>query len=120
MKFIADENIAPETVEFIRNQGYDIIDVYQAKLSGQRDVDIIEYAEKHNRTIISFDLDFAEIYYFSPRRSFGIIVLRIHPQIPAQANRLLKIFLESAPSLKGQLSGALVVITERGIRIRYK
>ena len=33
MKFIADENIAPETIVFIRKLGYDIIDVYQANLS---------------------------------------------------------------------------------------
>lgn len=120
MKFIADENIAPETIEFIRNLGYDIIDVYQANLSSFKDSDIVDFAEKHNRIIISFDLDFGEIYYFSPRRKFGIIILRIHPQIPAKANRLLEILLKFTPSLKPQLSSALVVINERNIRIRYK
>jgi len=30
MKFLADENIAPETVEFIRNLDYDVIDIHQA------------------------------------------------------------------------------------------
>jgi len=57
MKFIADENIAPETIEFIRNLGYDIIDIYQAKLSGRGDIDVIEFAEKHNRTIIVFAIE---------------------------------------------------------------
>ena len=120
MKFIADENIAPETIEFIRNLGYNIIDVYQANLSGFADCEIVDFAEKHNRIIISFDLDFGEIYYFSPRRNFGIIILRIHPQIPAKANKLLEILLNFSPSLKSKLNNALVVINKRNIRIRYK
>ncbi|MEA3506980.1 MAG: DUF5615 family PIN-like protein [Elusimicrobiota bacterium] len=120
MKFIADENIAPETIEFIRKIGYDIIDVYQANLSGFKDSDIVDFAEKHNRIIISFDLDFGEIYYFSPQRKFGIIILRIHPQLPDKANKLLESFLNLAPSLKPKLNNALVVINKRNIRIRYK
>lgn len=120
MKFIADENISPETIEFIRKLGYDIIDVYQANLSGFKDSEIVDFAEKNNRIIISFDLDFGEIYYFSPWRNFGIIILRIHPQIPDEANRLLEKLLSSASSLKHKLGNALVVINKRTIRIRYK
>jgi predicted nuclease of predicted toxin-antitoxin system len=120
MKFIADENIAPETIEFIRNLGYDIIDIYQANLDGYKDLEIIDFAEKHNKGIISYDLDFGEIYYFSARRKFGIIILRIHPQIPARANRLLEILLKFNPSFKPHLANALVVINERNIRIRYR
>ena len=120
MKFIADENIAPETIEFIRKLGFDIIDIYQANRSGFKDCNIVDFAEKHNRIIISFDLDFGEIYYFSPQRNFGIIILRIHPQLPSKANRLIETLLKFTPSLKSKLSNALVVINERNIRIRYK
>ena len=57
-KFLADENISPQTVALLREIGYDVKAVAETILKGHEDIDIVALAEKENRIIITHDIGF--------------------------------------------------------------
>ncbi|MEO0115848.1 MAG: DUF5615 family PIN-like protein [candidate division WOR-3 bacterium] len=68
VKFLANETISHKTAQYLRELGFDIDSIYERGLSGTEDPEIADLAEKEKRIIITFDKDFGEIYYFSPKR----------------------------------------------------
>lgn len=120
IKLLADENISSETVEFLRQRGLDVKDVYEAGLQGHTDEEIIQSAAAENRVILTFDLDFGEMYYFREKPVFGVIVLRIEPQIPNDVNRVLEEFLFKSGIELGEYKDALIVVGRQKFRIRQR
>ena len=81
VKFLLDANLSPKTRQhLIEKFNFDIIDLITENKHGLTDEKVIKFAKKEKRVIITFDLDFGEIYYFSERGRVGIIVLRIEDQ----------------------------------------
>jgi hypothetical protein len=68
--------------------------------------------------IITFDLDFGEIYYFATKTHVGITVLRIRPQTVEHANEILERFLKSKMIEKENLEKALIIVDEKRVRFR--
>ena len=91
-KLLADANISVKTVQFLTTHGFDIIRVHPPFLT---DEEVIVYAQKEKRTIITFDKDFGEIYYFSKHKSVTIIVLYAQDQRAEVINVIIKQFLET-------------------------
>src|SRR3989344_6649508 len=91
-KILADLNISLKTVNFLQNLG---IDIKRIDKSLSTDEDVVELAKKENRTIITFDKDFGEIYYFSKEKSFTIILLYLKDQTAESVNIKLKNFFEN-------------------------
>ena len=77
----------------LRKQGYDIKAVAETDAKGREDDDIVSLAEAENRVIITHDVGFGSIYYFSKRGKVGIIILRIHPPVIEDVNLILAGFL---------------------------
>jgi predicted nuclease of predicted toxin-antitoxin system len=71
-KFIADENIPPLLTTYLKELGVDIIIIEKL----QSDLDIIAYAHKHNRAVITQDADFGKIVFTAKVDFTGIIYLR--------------------------------------------
>lgn len=120
MKFLADKNIASETVEFLRQRGWDVTDIYQAGLRGVEDEKIVHYAAGERRTILTHDLDFGEMYYFRKEPVFGVLVLRIEPQIPDEVNRILIDFLDSVGEEIDSYADSLIIVERNRYRIRRR
>ncbi|TVL96555.1 MAG: hypothetical protein CV087_23670 [Candidatus Brocadia sp. WS118] len=116
MKFLLDENLRPETLDFLRALGYDVDDVRQAGLSGADDETIAVYAKQTNRIIITFNYDFADMTQVFPHDLPGIIRLRIEPQIPGIIHPRLKHLLDHYSSAR--ILGHLVTVTLSRIRFR--
>lgn len=76
LRFFADENIAPEVIDFLRQGGYDVKSVVEEELSGKSDNFLIEHANNENRIIITHDSDFGKIVYTKSVEFKGIIFLR--------------------------------------------
>ena len=120
MKFFADENIAADTIEFLKKRGLDVTDVYQAGLRGARDDEIVRFAAGENRMILTHDLDFAEMYYFRKEPAFGVVVLRIEPQIPADVNEVLRQFLDDVGDEIDSYADSLVIVERKRYRVRRR
>jgi len=115
MRFIADENISPLTVEFLISPGHDVLRVSDV-MRGSRDEEIVDFVIREDRTIITLDMDFGRMYYFSKRGAVRIVVVREHPATVENVNAALAKFLSSVGIEKA--GACLVILDKKRIRIR--
>ena len=120
LKLLADENISEKTVASIRKAGYDIKSIRDIGLKGSNDEKIVDFATKEKRAILTFDLDFGEIYYFSSEAKIGVIVLRLKSQWFEYASPIILKLLKSKKLETEEFKNALVIVTETRYRIRKK
>lgn len=120
LKYLADENISPLTVKTIRQLGYDITSAVEIGLQGAEDEKVVLLAQQENRIIITFDLDFGEIFYFASNIDVGIIVLRINPQTVEHTNKRLTTFLKAKIIENSNLAKALIILEEKRYRYRKR
>ena len=116
LKFLLDANFSPITAVFLRNLGFDATSILEQKLHYLSDEEVVKKAKKEGRVIITFDQDFADMWYFREKGKIGIIRVRTKNQTPEHVNEILKKFLESS-KLKADFGKQLVVIKETEIRI---
>jgi len=62
IRVLANENISPKTVRFLKSSGLDAKRITDFGKS-LKDINVIEIAKKEKRIILTFDLDFGEIFY---------------------------------------------------------
>ena len=62
MKLLANENFPLKSIELISRAGYDIIGTGIDNF-GIRDDEVIDLAEKEDRTILTFDKDYGELIF---------------------------------------------------------
>ena len=79
--FLADENVPPKVIEFLRSKGCKVKDVREDNLQGISDNELIHMAEKEGFTLITFDKHFGNILLYPPKEYHGIIRISIHPPI---------------------------------------
>jgi predicted nuclease of predicted toxin-antitoxin system len=82
-RILVDENVTWKIREWLKQQGFDTINVSEMGLKGKKDQVIAEYAAKNNLIILTLDTDFAQIYHNSPKGTLGVIVIRANPSVPA-------------------------------------
>ena len=114
-RLLLDANLSPETAEYLRSLGFRVISLLEEKQGGLKDRDVALMAENKNLTIITFDLDFGEIYYFAKQKKFGVIVLRLEDQRIEKVNEVLENFFANYTHLLTKKP--LVILTETSTRI---
>jgi len=116
MKFLADMGLARSTVAFLRAQRYDAVHLRDQGLQQLEDDEIIEKARAEGRVILTHDLDFGRIIAVGRASVPSVITFRLSDMRPAQVNRYLaEVLARFAEQLE---AGALVSVSERGIRVR--
>lgn len=117
LKLLLDANLSPKTRKYLEKKfDFNVIDLITENKYGMTDEQVIKLAKKEKRIIITFDLDFGEIYYFNERGKVGTIVLRLENQTVESVNKVLdKFFQKEAKNI--DLERSLVVIDENKIRI---
>lgn len=61
MKFKVDENLPIEVAELLQESGHDAVTVLDQHMGGQEDTTLAAVCLREGRTIITLDLDFADI-----------------------------------------------------------
>lgn len=114
--FLLDENMPHSVSESLNRAGHDTIGL-NINTRGISDPEVLELARAQKRTVVTFDLGFANTLDYPPENFPGIVVLRrksgnlTGEDVQILTNRLLE-HLENINSLCGQLC-----IVERG-RVR--
>jgi len=111
-----DANLSPITSEFLRNLGFDTTSIIEEKLYYLSDEEVVKEAKNEGRMIVTFDQDFADLWYFREKGKLGIVRIRTKNQTPEHVNEILKKFFDD-PKSSVDLNGRLVVIRETGFRI---
>jgi predicted nuclease of predicted toxin-antitoxin system len=116
MRFLANMNISPRTVEFLRGRGWDILRVSEILPAKSSDHIVLEFARSEGRTLISQDLDFSRILALEGWSCPSVITIRMTRCDPESvSDRLLQIF----PAILEKLaSGCAITVDERKIRLR--
>jgi predicted nuclease of predicted toxin-antitoxin system len=90
MKFLANENFPLESVKYLKAAGFDIKAI-GTHFKGITDKQVIEFAEKEQRTIITFDKDYGElIFKYGNKPSQGVIYLRLEEYGPAEPGKIIE------------------------------
>ena len=118
MKLLANENFPQSSVRILKDAGYDIMSVGD-EFVGILDSEVIDFATKEHRIILTFDRDYGELIFKRVYRpSAGVIYLRweiFQPEEPGKY--LIELF-----STKNILyENTLTVVSDDNIRQRkYK
>lgn len=117
MRLIADMHISPTTVEFLGSIGHDVIRVDNVLSASAADEEIIAWAVRNSRTILTQDLDFSALIALSCSASPSVISLRLSTSRVDYVNPILAKIL---PSLEDEVSrGIIVTVEDRRIRKRH-
>lgn len=113
MKLLIDENISPEITTHLRNIKYDVKSISEC-CKGYEDEQVVEMAIAEERLIITYDLDFGELY-----RNFGAssVILRLRTKNPSVILKYLVQFLHLLKEQKVDMKNKLAIITEGKVRL---
>jgi predicted nuclease of predicted toxin-antitoxin system len=114
MRFLANENFPRAAVEILQVGGHDVAWVRTAA-PGSKDPDVLAWAVRENRILVTFDKDFGELAWRAqlPAES-GIILFRLPIPAPARVGAELAARIAEREDWAGHFS----VIEPNRIRMR--
>ena len=114
--FLANMNISPLTVEALRNHGWDIIRVSEVMDEKSKDIDVLVYAQKQNKVVITQDLDFSQILALRGYAKPSLINLRFENARPDFVTARI---IDVVASMEKELEEGVVVTVDE-TSARYK
>ncbi|HZX47767.1 MAG TPA: DUF5615 family PIN-like protein [Nitrospirota bacterium] len=116
LKFLADMNISPLTVEELSSKGWDIVRVNEIMDVRSTDIEILTYAREHDKVIITHDLDFSLLLAIRGYEKPSVINLRIEDASPESVTgRIVEVVLEMEKEFE---EGIVVSVDELSARYR--
>jgi predicted nuclease of predicted toxin-antitoxin system len=115
-RFLLDMGLAQSTAEFLKSLGHAAVHLRDEGLQRLPDDEIVTKAKNEQRVIITHDLDFGRIVALSGDSVPSVVTLRLTDMGPRVVNRALSAVLDDAAGALRE--GALVTVTDGGIRIR--
>lgn len=113
MRFLLDENISQTVSRGLRDAGHDVLRVLDTAYRSQPDEDVIKFASRDKRIIITHDKDFGNLLRFPVAAHIGVILVRLRNQNPQNTLKHVLALLQSRDSIAGKL----VIIRESEYRI---
>lgn len=112
MRFLVDECVGPSTAIWLREQGHDVVSVYE-DARGITDNQIFLKTLKENRILITLDKDFGEKISREQHPHKGVILLRLNDERSQnKMNVLRRLLIQYSDKLKDNF----VVVTETTVR----
>jgi predicted nuclease of predicted toxin-antitoxin system len=111
-----DEDLPQEIAELLNAHGYDAVTVREQGWTGSADGDLWQRIQKEDRWLVTADKGFADVRLYPPGTHAGLRLLRANEEGLEDDLRLAVKAVERLPF--EELSGAVVVISDRGVRIR--
>ena len=116
MRFKLDENLPAELLGDLRLAGHEAQTAPEEGLTGAPDPVLAERARREGRVLLTMDKGIADVRAFPPEQYAGIILFRP----PSSGRGVVLAFIRRHLSsiLGADPTGHLLVVSERGIRIR--
>ena len=116
MRFLADMGVAMGVVEWLREQGHDVVHLRDENLLRMPDPDIFRKAATERRVLLTFDLDFGEIVALSGQKNVSVVLFRLHNTRTPHVMDRLNVALEKTQQILP--TGVIVVVEENRLRVR--
>ncbi len=115
MRWLADENISGQAIQFLRDAGFEVLSVAEQQ-PGVPDEKVIAWAREQQAILLSFDRDHGDlIFQHKVVPPPAVVYLRLHPPDPDTLRVLLGNILSAGTD---GLIGHLTVVTLDGLRRR--
>lgn len=116
MKVLLDMNLPPSWVEFLSDQGIEAVHWSHVGDGRAPDSEILKWADKHDFTVFTHDLDFTTLLAITGASGPSVIQLRSQDVMPnAVGAQVVSVLSTYAPELE---SGALVTVDLISSRVR--
>lgn len=115
MKFLLDVNANGSLSDFLKDLGYDVACVRDVDRS-MSDGDILDWAVREQRIIITTDSDFEQLIWLQDQRHCGVLRLENLPR-SKRLSLLQDVLADYDQELEAR---SIVIATEHKIRIRKK
>ena len=116
LRFLADMNLSPITVDVLQQEGWDIVRVSTLLPANASDAEILVLARRQNRVVITQDLDFSALLALGGHAQPSLITLRLSNTDPSLVTeRLRQIVPQSEQALQ---EGSAVTVDDSSLRIR--
>jgi predicted nuclease of predicted toxin-antitoxin system len=116
VKILADENISPKVVAFLRNAGLNVLDVKEQNWYGKNDEVLLDIAYQDQRFVLTHDSDFGTLAVNEGKPFYGILYFRLKnlksTNVIEVCDRVIRKDLDVYP-------GTILIIEENRIRIRH-
>jgi len=117
MRFLLDMGLARSTAQYLRDCGHDAVHLRAQGLQRLPDAEIVAKAVAEHRVMRTHDLDFGRIVALSRARVPSVVTFRLGDMRAGEVNRQLdELIARFATDLE---RGALVSVTDQGIRVRH-
>lgn len=117
MRFLVDQNVSHRVCPELQAAGHDVVHVQTVSLHDVDDVEVLEFAARDRRIIITSDTDFGGL--LAARRSSSPSVVLTRDVSTLGAVEVAKLLLANLGAVADALeAGAIVAFTRAGVRIR--
>ena len=116
LRFLADMNISPQTVNALAAEGMDIIRVPNLLPANASDESILSLARQQERVVITQDMDFSALLALGGHDQPSLVTLRLlntNPEVVSQ--RLRQVLPQTEAALR---AGCAVTIEDHTVRVR--
>ena len=114
MNILADENIDPYLVAWLRGQKHDVLSIREFA-RGTPDSNVLDTASEEQRVLLTGDKGLGDLIYRQGRPTAGVILLRFRTQ---SRQEYLDLFVHHFPAILLSAPGRFVTATNRDVRIR--
>ena len=116
LRFLADMNLSPITVDILQREGWDMVRVSTLLPANASDAEILVLARRQNRVVVTQDLDFSALLALGGYAQPSLITLRLSNTDPSLVTeRLRQIAPQSEQALE---EGSAVTVDDSSLRIR--
>lgn len=117
MRFLADHDVYASTVEWLRQQGHDVVTAKDLGMQRAADEDLLAKAKEIDRLFLSRDKDFGALVFLCAAESPGIVFLRITPVTVGEVHKELHRLLSRRT--EAELKTCYCVVEPHRYRIRH-
>lgn len=116
IRILQDQGLPRGTAQILCREQWDVVHTGDIGLAQASDREIIDFAQREDRIIITLDADFHAILAVENASSPSVIRIRQEGLKAVQLSDLIKSIW---PTVQSQLeAGALVTVTEKSIRVK--
>jgi len=111
-----DEDLPRALAEMLNVHGHDALTVRDQGWRGFADDELWQGIQAEQRWLVTADKEFADLRLYPPGTHAGVILLRSAGESRRDYLRLAEMALERVKL--DEIGGAVVVVTQRGVRVR--
>lgn len=116
MRFLADMGVSQQVVEWLRMNGHEAVHLHDEGLQRLPNGEIFQKADREQRSVLTFDLDFGEILAASGGQIVSVTLFRLrNTRTGCVIQRLDDVLTHSSTDLA---QGAIVIVEDGRHRVR--